>query len=251
MIRTLALLATLLPAALLPTAAHAAEIRVLTAGAYKSVLMALAPAFEAQSGHKLVIQNETAGGVQQKVRAGEPIDLIVLPPAGADALGALLQPGTTRPLAKVGIAVAVRTGAPRPDISTPDAIRAAVIAARAPAWIDPKAGGSSGIYMDRLWERWGIATLVLPKAVLVNGGLVADKLLNDESDLVFQQASELTGVPGVDVLGPLPPEIQSYTVYAGAIPANSHQAAAARQLLDFLSGPASPPVLAAKGMSAP
>ena len=243
--------ALMLTAMLLPVAAQAAEIRVLTAGAYRSVLMGLAPGFEQQTGHRLIVQSDTAGGVQQKIRAGEPADVIVLTPAGVEALGDKVRAGSMQPLARVGISVAVRAGAPHPAIGTPDAIRAAVVNARAPAWIDPAAGGSSGIYMDGLWERWGIASLVLPKAVLVNGGLVADKLLSGEADLAFQQTSELTGVAGVQVVGPLPAEIQSYTVYAGAITARSTQPAAAAALLDYLAGPAAAVVLAGRGMTPP
>lgn len=236
---------------LLPVLAEAAEVRVLTAGAFKGVLLGLQPGFETASGHRLLIQNDTAGGVQAKVKAGVPADVVMLTPAGLEALGGLVRDGSVRNLAKVGIAVAVRAGSPKPDITTADGIRAAAVNARAPAWIDPAAGGSSGIYMSRLWERWGIASLLLPKAVLVNGGLVADKLLDGTADLAFQQESELTGVPGVEVVGPLPAAIQSYTTYAGAVPASSAQPDAAAALLSYLAGPQAAPVLAAKGMTAP
>ena len=233
------------------TPVRAAEIRVLTAGAYKGVLTAMAPGFEQRTGHRLVIANDTAGGVLAKVRAGEAVDAVILTPAGVSSLGELIQPESSRELARVGIAVAVRDGAPKPDVSTSDGIRAAVVNARAPAWIDPAAGGSSGIYMDRLWERWGIATLVLPKAVLVNGGLVADRLLDGSADLAFQQASELSGVPGVTVVGLLPAAIQNYTTYAGAVTARAAEPAAAAALLDYLAGPAAAVPLASRGMETP
>ncbi len=236
-------------ALLVPGLAQAAEVRVLTAGAYKAVLLALQPAFEKETGHTLVIRNETAGGVQQAVRDGAALDVVVLPPVNAQALGALV--GAAVPLAKVGIGVAVRDGAAKPDISTVEGVRAAVLAARAPAWIDPAAGGSSGIYLSRLWERWGIAAQLAPKAVLVKGGLVADKIASGEADLAFQQMSELVGAPGTVVLGPLPAEIQSYTIYAGAVPATSERGEAARQLLAYLAGPASAGPLQARGMVAP
>lgn len=236
-------------ALLLSAPARAAEIQVLTAGAYRAVLVALAPAFERDTGHRLAIRNETAGGVQQKIRANEPADLVVVPPATLQALGPLIRPGAT-PLAKVGIGVAVPKGAPHPDISTPEAIRAAVLAARAPAWIDPASGGSSGIYLAKLWEQWGIAAQLAPKAVLANGGLVADKLTSGAADLGFQQRSELEN-HGVDVLGPLPETIQLYTIYAGAIPAAAVQPEPAAALLAYLASPAAAPALAAAGMQAP
>ena len=234
---------------LLPNLAHAAELRVLTAGAYKAVLLAIGPAFEKDTGHTLNIRNETAGGVQQAVRDGAPLDLVILPPTNAQALGDLVGPVV--PLARVGIGIAVREGAPKPDIATIEGVRAAVLAARAPAWIDPAAGGSSGIYMARLWERWGIAAQLAPKAVLVKGGLVSDKIASGEADLAFQQMSELVDHPGTVVVGYLPAEIQNFTIYAGAVPARSDRAEAARQLLATLAGPRSAPVLQARGMQAP
>ncbi len=247
MTRLLVLLLALLAAG----PVRAAELRVLTAGAFKAVLLAMAPRWEARSGDRLLIETDTAGGVQARVAAGQAVDLVVLTPPGIAALGGLVRDGSVRAVASVGIAVAVRAGAPQPDVSTPDGVRAAVMGARAPAWIDPSAGGSSGIYIDRLWEQWGIAGVVLPKAVLVNGGLVADRLLDGTADLAFQQQSELTGVPGVTVVGPLPAPIQSYTTYAGAVPAASRQPDAAAALLAFLAGPDAAPVLAARGMTTP
>lgn len=245
------LLAPLLLALLAAAPARAAEIQVLTAGAFKSVLAALAPGYEAVSGDHLTLRNDTAGAVQQQVRAGTDADVVVLTPAGIDALGPLVTPGTMHPLARVGIGVAIRTGAPRPDISSPEAVRAAILAARAPAWIDPASGGSSGIAMARLFESWGIAGQLAGKAVLVQGGLVADALLDGRADLAFQQISELAGIPGITVLGPLPAAIQSYTTYAGAIPASAPHPEAAARLLDYLAGPAATRALAARFMDPP
>lgn len=242
----------LLAALLLATApTRAAEIHVLTAGAFRSVLADLAPGYQAVSGDHLVIRNDTAGAVQQQVRAGTDADVVVLTPAGLDALGPLISPGTMHPLARVGIGIAVRTGAPQPDISTPEAVRAAVLAARAPAWIDPASGGSSGVFMARLFETWGIAAQLGGKAVLVHGGLVADALLDNRADLAFQQLSELSGIPGVTVLGPLPAAIQSTTTYAGAIPASAPNPTAAARLLDYLGSPAASRILSQHAMGPP
>ena len=236
-------------ALLIPTAAAAQDLSVLTAGAYRSVLAELAPAIEQQTGTHLVIQNDTAGGVAQKLRAGATPDLVVLPTAAAAGLGAQLGPA--QPLAKVGIGVAVPAGAPKPDISTEASLRATVLAARAPAWIDPAAGGSSGIYLSQLWARWSIAATLAPKAVLVTGGLVADALLDNKADLAFQQLSELTAVAGIQIVGPLPASVQSYTTYSGAVPAGSPNRAAAGKVLAILSSPAAAPALQAHGMEPP
>jgi molybdate transport system substrate-binding protein len=160
-------------------------------------------------------------------------DLVILPPAAAQSLGPLLGPAT--PVAKVGIGVAIAAGAPRPDISTEAAIRALALAARAPTWIDPKAGGSSGIYMESLWQKWGIAAPMNDKAVLAQGGLAGEKITAGQADLAFQQLSELMAVPGIQVLGPLPASIQSYTVYAAAIPTAGKQHPEAAKILALLT----------------
>lgn len=234
---------------LLPVAARAAEVQVLTAGAYRAVLVAVAPAIQAELGTTLVIRNETAGGVVQKLRDGDAADLVVLPPAAATPVAALLGP--LRPLARVGIGVAVRDGAPKPAIATEAEVRAAILAARAPAWINPAAGGSSGIYMTSLVNRWGVADRVLPHAVLVGGGLVTDAVADGRADIAFQQLSELNHTPGVVVVGPLPAAIQSYTVYAGAVPLRSAQAEAAGAVLAWLASPRTAEALKQTGMEAP
>ena len=234
---------------LLPVSARAAELQVLTAGAYRAVLVAVAPAIAAELGTTLVIRNETAGVVAQKLRDGDAADLVVLPPAAAAPVATLLGP--LRPLARVGIGVAVRGGAPKPAIATEAEVRDAILAARAPAWIDPAAGGSSGIYMSDLVRRWGVADRVMPRTVLVGGGLVADAVADGRADLAFQQLSELNHTPGVVVVGPLPPAIQSYTMYAGAVPARSAQAEAAGAVLTWLASPRAAAALKQSGMEAP
>lgn len=232
---------------------HAAEIKVLTAGAYKSVLLAAAPDFEQRSGHKLVIDNDTAGALQKRIAGGEAFDLVVLTPAALEQLAKSGQvaPGPAQGLARVAIGVAVLNGAPRPDISSVAAFRSALLAARAVATIDPAAGGSSGIYLWQLFEKMGVAAQLKPHAVLVPGGLVATRLLNGEADLAIHQISELRAVPGTTLVGPIPAEIQNYTVYAGALSAAPRDVAAAQALLAWLASPTVRAVLADKGMEAP
>ena len=240
--------------ALLSAAAvHAAEIKVLTAGAYKSVLLAVAPEFEQRSGHKLVIDNDTAGALQKRIAAGEAFDLVVLTPGALEQLAKSGQvgAGSAQKLARVAIGVAVLNGAPRPDISSVAAFQNTLLAARAVATIDPAAGGSSGIYLWQLFEKMGIAAQLKPKAVLVPGGLVATRLLNGEADLAIHQISELRAVPGTTLVGPIPAEIQNYTVYAGAVASAPRDAAAAQALLAWLASPTARAALADKGMEAP
>ncbi len=236
--------------ALLTLPALAAELKVLTAGAYKPVLLALAPAFERASGHKLVVDNDTAGGLQKRVAGGEAFDVLVVTPAALTALASQVS-GTPRPLAKVGIGVAVKRGAPLPDVASVEAFKRALLAARAIATVDPAAGGTSGIYLWRWFEKEGIAAALRPKAVLVPGGMSAEKLVSGEAEIAVQQMSELLAVPGAQVVGPVPAEMQNWTVYAGVPAAATREPAAAAALLEFLAGPAAREVLAARGMEAP
>jgi molybdate transport system substrate-binding protein len=159
--------------------------------------------------------------------------------------------GTPRPLAKVGIGVAVKRGAPLPEIGSVEAFKRALLAARAIAGVDPAAGGTSGVYLWNWFEKEGIAATLRPKAVLVPGGLSAEKLVSGEAEIAVQQMSELLAVPGAQVVGPVPAELQTFTVYAGVASVAAREPAAAAALLDFLAGPAAREVLAARGMEAP
>jgi molybdate transport system substrate-binding protein len=233
--------------------ALAADIRVLSAGAIKPVIVAALPAFERRTGHKVTIVNDTAGGLLRRVRDGERFDLLVMPLPGLQQLArdGAVDPAGIVPLAKVGIGVAVKAGAPRPAIGSTAAFREALLAARHVAYIDPAAGGSSGIYLDQLFERMGIAAQLRPTAVLVPGGLVAQRLLTGEADLAVHQISELLAVPGVTLVGPIPPEVQNYTVYAAAASSAASQPEAARALLATLAGADVRASLPPMGMEAP
>jgi molybdate transport system substrate-binding protein len=233
--------------------ARAAEITVLTTGAYKPVAAALIPDFERRTGHMVAIRNDTAGAVAQAIRDGARADLVVLTPGGLEALirDRRLAGGPPVPLAKVGIGVAVRDGAPIPDIATLAGFREALLQARAVAMVDPASGGSSGIYLAQLFERLGIADRLKDKLVLVHGGLAAARLVSGEADLALQQTSELLAVAGTRLVGPIPAEVQSFTIYAGMIPAGAMEAEAASLLLRDLAGPPAAPILAGKGMEPP
>ncbi len=230
--------------------ARAAEIKVLTAGAFKPVVLALAPAFERASGHTLVVENDTAGALAKRIGSGERFDVAVLSPALVDDLAGrgFVVPGTRADLARVGIGVAVRDGAALPDIGTLAAFKATLAAAPSIALIDPKSGGSSGIYLEKLFERLGIAGEIAPKAVLVQGGLVAERVARGEAALAIHQISEILPVKGVRLVGPLPPEVQNYTVYAAGIGAKAGDVEAARTFIAVLGGPQAAEVLAGKGM---
>lgn len=233
--------------------ASAAEIKVLTAGAFKPVVAALAPAFEAQTGHTVRVENATAGALVRRIAQGEAFDVVVLTPAAMQPLvqANRVVPGSVVRLAQVGIGVAVAPGAPIPDIGSEAALRQTLLAARAVAYIDPAAGGSSGIYLAQLFEHMGIAAPMARKAVLVPGGLVAQRVVNGEADIALHQISEILAVPGAVLVGPIPAEVQNYTVYAGAVSTTAQESPAAKAFLDLLAGERAQAVLKDKGMQAP
>jgi molybdate transport system substrate-binding protein len=230
----------------------AAEIKVLTAGAFKQIVVAMAPEFEKQSGHKLVIDNDTVGAVVKRIDGGEAFDVTFIAP---DAIAGLVKKGkvadgTIVDLARVGVGVMVKDGAPKPDVSTVDAFKKAVLAAKTVAYIDPASGGSSGIYLVKLFEQLGIADQVKPKAKLKQGGHVADLIVSGEAELGLHQISEIVPVPGVTLLGPLPNEIQNYTTYTGGVSATATNADAAKAFVKFMTGPSAAALLKSKGMEA-
>jgi len=237
----------------LVSAATAAEIRVLTAGAMRAVIAAEVPAFEKKTGHTVVLQNDTAGGLAKRIAGGEAFDLAVITPRVVDDLIAAgkIVPGSRLDLARVGVGVGVKEGAPKPDIATVDAFKRTLLAARSVAYIDPKAGGSSGIYFDKLIETMGIAADVRAKARLKAGGYVAELVATGDAEIAVHQISEIIPVKGVVLVGPLPAEIQSYTVYAAGLGTAARDSAAAKALVAHLAAVEAIPTLTARGMDRP
>jgi molybdate transport system substrate-binding protein len=244
------LLGALLATSAAGVPAGAADIKILTTGAFKPIVLDMVAPFEKATGHKVEVVNDTAGAVARRVDGGEAFDVVVLTPAGITDLAKKNRVTADPPvgLARVGIGVAVKPGVPKPDISTSDAFKQALMNSRAVAMIDPAAGGSSGIYLMKLFERWGIADAIKAKAVLVQGGLVAAKVMSDEADIAVHQISEILAVKDAVLVGPLPADIQNFTVYAGGVSAASKAPEAAKAFLKTLSGPEAARVLAAKGM---
>lgn len=232
---------------------RAADIKVLTAGAMKSVVVALAPGFEQQTGHRLMIDNGTTGALLKRIGDGEAFDLAIITPAVIDELAkqGKIAPASRSDIAKVGVGVAVKAGAALPDIATVDAFKRTLLAAKSVAYIDPKAGGSSGIYFDNLLAKLGIADAVRGKAILKAGGYVAELVANDEAEIAVHQISEILPVKGAALVGPLPREIQNYTVYAAGVAAAATNAAAAKSLVDYLTSDTAKTILKGKGMQSP
>jgi molybdate transport system substrate-binding protein len=239
-----------LMAAGVPRGAAAAEIKVLTAGAFKQVLLVLVPDFEKQTGHKVILENDTVGALTKRIEGGEAFDLAVLTPAAVNDLSTKgkFVAGSRTNLGRVGVGVVVKEGAPKPDISSVDAFKKTLLAAKSVAYIDPAAGGSSGIYVAGLLDKLGVAADVKPKAKLIPGGAVAEHIARGEAEIGIHQISEILPVKGITLIGPLPADIQNYTVYAAGLGANGKESEAAKALLKTLSGPGAADVLKFKGM---
>ena len=244
------LLAGVVGVALCTTASQAAELKLLTAGAFKSTVMALLPEYEKASGNKVSVENDTVGALMKRIAGGESFDVVVMTPQAVDRLTAegKVMSGSRTNLARVGVGVMVKAGAPKPDISTVEAFKKALLDAKSVSFIDPASGGSSGIYVEKLLERLGVADQVKPKEKLKQGGAVADYVESGQAELGIHQISEILPHAGVTLVGPLPKEIQNYTAYAAGIAASTQHADAAKALIASLSGPAARALFKSKGM---
>ena len=243
---------TIVAGILMSGSASAAELKVLTTGAMKPVVLALLPQFESQ-GHKLIVENDTAGALTKRIENGDGYDVAVITPGAIDGLIAKgkVAPGSRTNVARVGVGVMVKEGAPKPDIATLDAFKQTLLAAKSIAHIDPQSGGSTGIYVTGLFEKLGMTEVLKPKTKLKFGGLVADLIVNGEAEIGLQSISEIILAKGVTFVGPLPAEIQNYTVYAAGISPTTKEPDAAKALIGLLASPAAANVLREKGLERP
>ena len=230
--------------------AHAADVALLAAGASKETVSELMPGFEKATGHRVVASWAAAPTIARRLADGEAFDLVISSAEGIDGFIAQgkLAPGSRTDLMKTGVGVAVRAGAPQPDIATTEALKRALLAAPSIG----RSAGTSGDYVVALFTRLGLADQLMPRLKQVPPGKqVADMLAAGEVEIGLQQASELIHAPGIAYLGPLPPELQKTTVYAAGIPAGARQPAAARALVETLTGPAAAAVIKHNGMDPP
>jgi molybdate transport system substrate-binding protein len=219
------------------TQADAAQLKLLVGGAMSVPFHEVGADFAKKSGHSLDFTVDTAGALQKKLRGGEKADIVLVSAPGMDALEKehLVLPETRVELASAAIGVSVRAGAPSPDLSSPDAFKKAFAGGEIHFLVNPKAGGTSGIYLDGLFRRMGIAEEVNKKTVFgFQGSQVASAVADGKAELGLTFISEMMPNKGVRIAGPLPNEIQSATNYAVALPAGSPNPEAARAFIQAM-----------------
>jgi molybdate transport system substrate-binding protein len=240
--------------ALLLTAgsAQAAEIDAMVTTAMKAALDDIVPSFERSNGHIVRVVYGPSGGLARRFNAGEPADLIVV---GSEVLDELIKQGKVAPertdIARTGIGIAVRKGAPRPDVSTPEALKRALLAAKSVGHTAPAGGGVTAVHLLKMFEKLGIAAEVAAKTKLAAGGpsgRVSVLVSSGEAEIGMQLVSELMSNPEVEVIGMLPDELQLMIVTSGGITMGAKQPEAARALIRHLATPAAAAIYKTKGL---
>ena len=227
--------------------AHAGEIKVLSTSGMRSVVEELAPQFERTTGHTLNLTFGTTSAVRSQIEAGEPFDVAIL---GAPFIDALITQGRLRAdtrtdVARSGIGIAVRAGAPKPDISTVEALKRALL--DTPSIVYNK-DATSGIYFASLLQRLGIADAMQPKTKFFGSGFAAELVAKGEAEMAVQAMSDHLAVQGVELVGPLPAEVQNYIVFTASVGANVKDPSPAKELIKFLTAPSAVSVLKTKGL---
>lgn len=230
--------------------ARAAELKVLSAGAVKNIVTELAEAFRQETGHTVTLATGTAGELRQKVVAREPADVVIVTDTVIEQLAAqgLVAGDTRADIARTAIGVAVREGAPKPDISTTESLKQTLLAAKSLVYVDPARGATSGIHFAGVLQRLGIADAVKDKTVLWPGGYAAEAIVKGQAELCVHQISEILPVKGVTLVGPLPRELQKITVYSAAVVTPVSAPEAARAFVAFLARPSFRARFAAAGL---
>src|SRR3954471_173406 len=237
---------------LLTGGANAAEVRVMISGGLAAAYKELVPEFERLTGNKVVTaygpsMGTTANAIPVRLERGEPADVLIMV---GYALGDFIKQGKVAADSRVDlvtspIGVAVKSGAPKPDISSADAVKRALLAAKSIAYSD----SASGVYIStEMFQKLGIADEMKDKAKKIPATPVGEIVAHGDAELGFQQISELKPVPGIDIVGQLPPELQKITVFSAGIASVSKEPEAGKALIKFLASPAAAPVIINSGM---
>jgi molybdate transport system substrate-binding protein len=229
--------------------AQASELKVLTSVALTSVLDELAPVFEKTTGTKLKIDYNLIAAQRKRILDGESADVIILSRGAMQELQKQdkFAASDLVDVAGTPVSVAARAGVPKPDISTVDALKQTLLSARSIVYADPAKGGASGVYFARVLDRLGIAEQMQAKTILVPGAQAAEVVAKGEAELGVAQGSEIVPVAGAQLVGPLPGEFASMTVFTAGIGAGSTLRAPASELITFLKGPEAAARFKAKG----
>jgi molybdate transport system substrate-binding protein len=230
---------------------QAAEIKLMSSGGMKVMLVELATTFERATQHKVTAIYGAPGTIRDRVQGGELLDVLVLPTPGFDDLvkQGKIAADSRVILARSGMGVAVRAGAPKPDISTSEAFKRTLLAAKSVVYTDPALGSPSGIHFAKVLERLGIADEMKAKSKLHDGtSFNAELVATGEAEIAIQQISEILPVQGAELLGPLPGDLQLTTVYATGIGTATKEQAAAKEFITLLTSPGAAAVIKAKGM---
>ena len=231
-----------------------AKLKVMCARSMHDVVDELAEAFTRQTGHETALQYGPVGALQKRLDGGETADVLILNTAAVDKLAqaGVVDPSTKTAISTTSVSIAVREGGTAPDMSTPDAFRAALISAKAIALSDPAQGGSAGVYLARLFTDMGIADEVARKTLpQETGGEVAARVAEGKADFGMTLAAEIVPVPGARVLGPLPKPLGNDTAYSGGVTAASAMADAGRAFIAALKAPAARARWKAAGFTLP
>ena len=232
------------------SAANSAELKIFGSRVTKMVLGDLGPGFEQATGNRLTVVTDVAAVMKRRIEQGEAFDLAILVNFQTDDLikSGKLAADTRADVMKAGIGVAVKRGAPKPDIGTVDAFKRTLLDAKSITYLKE---GASTIYLDRLFARLGIAEALRAKTVKPETETVSERVAQGEVELGIIVIPNILSVAGAELVGPLPRELQSYIVFTAAVSAQSAHQQAARDLIKLLRSPATAPVLAAKGMEPP
>src|SRR6202795_3590162 len=226
-----------------------AELVVFSTIGVRSAAELLFAQFNQASGHTLAVTWGTAPMLVKRIEGGDTADVVVLSRAGIDALNKLgkITPGIT--LASSGVGIAVKAGAPKPDISTPEALKRTLLAAKSIAYSEPSAGGASGVYFAKLLERMGIAEQMKPKTKYPPpGGFSANLLMTGEAELAVQQKPELLHVAGAEIVGLLPGDLNVVTEFAAAIMTSCKNGETGKALIKMLQSPEAIAIFRSKGL---
>lgn len=238
---------------LLAHAVDAAEVKLLSASVLKPALTELSGEFERTTGHKLIISYDSAGAVKNRIQSGEIADVAIIqkPAAGALLTQGKIAGGSVVSLARSGVAVALRKGAPKPVIRTVDALKGSLLAAKSIVYPDPASGAAVGVLFRGVLERLSITEQVNAKAKLYAGASAYPEfVVQEQPEIALMQPIDILATPGYDLVGWLPDELQDYNAFTwvACVTANAKEPDAAKALIQFLSSPTAAAVLKKRGM---